>query len=112
MSTCILLKAYTSSTFLYATFDIYNLASPSSGCPVTVALVVLNREAELGSVFAVARSSIAMTPYLINCNIVVYWLGGRVGLLGGVYVREVFIGQVARVFSFITSVIVSIFLSL
>ncbi len=40
-------------------------------CFVTVALVVLGREVESGSVFAVTRSSTAVTPHLINYNIVV-----------------------------------------
>ena len=70
-SACILLRAYTLLTFLYATFDVYNLASPGLGCSVTVALVVLGGEAELGSVFTVARSSTAVTPRLINCNMAV-----------------------------------------
>ena len=38
---------------------------------MTMALVVLGREVELGSVFAVTRSFTAITPYLINCNMVV-----------------------------------------
>ena len=66
-----MLKAYTLSTFLYTTFNIYDLASSSLGYSITIALVVLGREAELGSVFAVIRSSIAVTPRLINCNITV-----------------------------------------
>jgi len=73
-STYILLRAYTLLTFLYTTFNIYNLASPSSGYSITIALVVLGREVELGSVFIVTRSSIAViavTPRLINCNIAV-----------------------------------------
>ena len=52
-SACILLRAYTSLTFLYATFDIRDLASPGSGCSVTMASVVSGGEAESGSVFAV-----------------------------------------------------------
>jgi hypothetical protein len=36
-----------------------------------MASVVLGGEAELGSAFAVARSSTAVTPYLINYNMVV-----------------------------------------
>ena len=70
-SAYILLRAYTLLTFLYTTFDVYNLASPGSGCSVTVALVVLGGEAESGSVFAVARSSTAVTPRSINCNMAV-----------------------------------------
>jgi len=66
-----LLRAYTLLTFLYATFDIHNLASPGLGYSITMALVVLGGEAELGSIFVVTRSSTAVTPYLINCNIVV-----------------------------------------
>jgi len=66
-----LLRAYTLLTFLYATFDVCDLASPGLGCSVTMALVVLGREAELGNVFVVARSSTAVTPYSINYNIVV-----------------------------------------
>ena len=111
-SAYILLKAYTLSTFLYATFDVRDLASPGSGCSVTVALVVLGGEAESGSVFVVARSSMAVTPRSINCNMAVYRSGGRVGLLGGVYVGGVSVRWVAGAFGFITSVVVGIFLSL
>ena len=70
-STYILLTAYTLSTFLYTTFDVYNLASSSLGYSMTVASVVLGREIKSSSVFAVARSFIAVMPRLINCNIVV-----------------------------------------
>ena len=72
MSAYILLKAYTLLTFLYTTFDVYNLASPNSGCSVIMVLIILGREVELGNVFAVTRSFTAVTPRLINCNIAVY----------------------------------------
>ena len=71
MSAYILLRAYTLLTFLYATFDICDLVSSGLGYSVIMASVVLGGETESGSVFAVARSSTAVTPCLINCNIVV-----------------------------------------
>jgi len=79
---------------------------------MTIASVILGREVELGSVFIVARSFIAVTPYLINYNIAVYRPNSRVGLLRGVYIGGVSTGQVARAFSFTTSIIAGIFLSL
>ena len=66
-----MLKAYTLSTFLYTTFNIYDLASSSLGYSITIALVILGKETELSSIFVITKSSIAITPYSINCNIIV-----------------------------------------
>lgn len=66
-----MLRAYTLLTFLYTTFDVHDLASPSLNYSVIVASVVLDREVESDSVFAVTRSSTAVTPHLINYNMAV-----------------------------------------
>ena len=92
ISACILSRVYTLSTFLYATFNVRDSASPNLNYSVTVASVILGGEMELSNVFAVTRSSMAVMPRLINYNIAVYRPNSRVGLLERVYIGGVSAG--------------------